>query len=246
VEERIGPMRWSGVNPFLPLCDPGGLSSDRGQSATICRHLSRLWRIEKFEDMMNFFSCVSLEADKTYKQLESEDNLPDPSSYFFRFPLTSKTDPETLRRVMIVLKTILEHGCLDGADFKALMHNLLKIQEEGARKHDHNVWCVLLFAMGLHVEIPLWAAKIDTMERACREEQLCLPEEAHDRNRSRIAQKLHIDRLFGHRSDSIDGKSARKEDQTLFDFEEARLYHFREVDFFGLHEIRAEDSSTCR
>lgn len=52
---------------------------------------------------------------------------------------------------MIILKPILERGCLEHADFKALIQSLLKIQEEATRKHEGNVWRALLRAIGLHM-----------------------------------------------------------------------------------------------
>lgn len=98
-------MRWSEVNSFLPLHEPREFSTvNLDQSANIRRGLSNVWGTIKLEYMMNRSTYISVEADKTYKQWKSEDKLPGLSNYFFRFPLKSKTDPETLRRVMIVLK----------------------------------------------------------------------------------------------------------------------------------------------
>lgn len=44
VEERVGPMRWSGVNPFLPLSEYTGYpKADPGQSGNIRMGLRRIW-----------------------------------------------------------------------------------------------------------------------------------------------------------------------------------------------------------
>lgn len=57
------------------------------------------------------------------------------------------------------------------------MKRLLKIQGEGTRKQNQNVWGGLLCAIGLHAEISFWDLRINKKEKIYRKQQLCLPEE---------------------------------------------------------------------